>query len=759
MSPAEPVGAGGAVGADPLVPGWPAEVGLVAMSVAAAVGMGRLFADASFLPVVLAAVLTCHGISMLCRRRGIGPLATTVLSAAGLALFVTWVVEPHVSIVPGLAVWHAAAADLDEAWGRFSEVVAPAQVTRGFVLGAVLGSWVSSFLADLFAFRARTRLEAVVPSFTVFLFGALLGSDRHRLGAAFLYLAAVLLFVVLAEVAAAPRPRPWLAGQRVAGERALLRSGLVMACAVLLLAVAVGPRLPGAYATGVLGVGDGKGRGGGTRVTLSPLVDIRGRLVGQSNVELFTVATDTPTYWRITSLDRFDGTIWSSLSNYRPAGTRLPGFGSDAGRGSTAMSTQEFEIAALSSIWLPAAYRPERLDAPGKVRFDPDSGSLATDRETSDGMRYTVESALPRLTADELGTASTEVPADVASRYLDLPSGVSRQVRQEAQRVAGTAKSPYLQAKALQDWFRAQFTYSVQVAPGHDAGAMEQFLAARQGYCEQFAGTYAAMARSLGLPARVAVGFTTGTRGADGRWHVTGKEAHAWPEVYLSGFGWVAFEPTPGRGLPGAENYTNVAPAQAADSAPAVTTPTVVPAQQPDVEPQMGDVARPLTEERPAAGPRWAVVAGALAAGAVLFAGAVPLAKARRRRRRRRGAVSPADRVLVAWEDASDDLAAAGLTCRADETALEYAHRVRKAAGPAGAPLIRLADDATAAAWSAGGVTTEVAARAEREAAGVAGELRARETRWERLARLLDPRPLFVRPRSEPPAATVDRAA
>ena len=697
-----------------MTPGWPAELGLVGMSVAAAIGMGRLFADASFLPVVLLAVLTSHGLSLLCRRNGIGPLVNTAASAAGLILFVTWVIEPHVSLVPGMATWHAATADLQEAWGRFSEVVAPAKVTRGFLLGAVLGSWISSFVADLFAFRARTRLEAIVPSFTIFLFGALLGSDRHRLSAALVYLASVLTFVVLAEVAAAPRPRPWLSGRRAAGEQALIRSGLGLAGIALLLAVVVGPQLPGAYAKGILGVGDNTGHKSGTRVTLSPLVDIRGRLVGQSNVELFTVASDTPTYWRITSLDRFDGNIWSSLSNYRPAGTRLPEVSTDASRGGTARSTQEFEIAGLSSIWLPAAYRAERLNASGKVRFDPDSASLATDKETSDGMKYTVESALPRLTAGDLATVSVQIPPDIASRYLELPVNVSRRVVQEAQRIVGAEQSPYKRAKALQDYFRDNFTYNIQVAPGHDANAMERFLTTKQGYCEQFAGTYAAMARAVGLPSRVAVGFTPGVQEGDGRWHVTGKEAHAWPEVFLSGFGWVAFEPTPGRGLPGAEDYTNVAPAQAADSTTAVTTPQVTaPVEQVPPEQDPATAAAPIEEgARPSpTGPRLAV-AGVLVALVLLYGAGGPAAKRRRRRRRREAASTPAERVLVAWEEATEDMAAAGLPSRPDETAVEYAHRVRKAAGPAGAPLTRLADDTTAAAWSAGGVAEEVARRA-----------------------------------------------
>jgi transglutaminase-like putative cysteine protease len=724
-------------------PGWPAEAGLVGMSVAAAIGMGRLFADASFLPVVLLAVLVSHGLALLCRRRGVGPLGGLAVSAVGLVLFVTWVIEPHVSLVPGSATWQAASIDLREAWGRFSEVVAPAKVTRGFLLGAVLGSWTSSFVADLFAFRARTRVEAVVPSFTVFLFGALLGSDRYRLSSALVYLAAVLAFVVLAEISAAPRIRPWSSGRGAAGERALLRSGLAMAGAAALVAVIVGPQLPGAYAKGVLGVADANGRKNGTRVTLSPLVDIRGRLVSQSNVELFTVVTDTPTYWRITSLDRFDGSIWSSLSNYRPAGAKLPALAPDASRGGATRSTQEFEISGLASIWLPAAYRPERLSPTGNVRFDPDSGSLATDKATSDGLRYTVESALPRLTAEDLTGVGAAIPADIASRYLELPANLSRQVRRTAGQVAGAQTSPYGKAKALQDWFRDNFTYNLQVAPGHDETAMDQFLASRQGYCEQFAGTYAAMARSLGLPARVAVGFTAGTKGADGKWHVSGKEAHAWPEVYLSGYGWVAFEPTPGRGLPGAEDYTRVTPPAPVDTTVNTVPDTIPPVDELPPPADVGAPAAPLPAQPSVAGPRMAV-SGLLAVLATLYLAGVPLAKRRRRRRRRDAATTPADRVLVAWAEATEDMAAAGMAAKPEETAAEFAHRVCRAAGPAGPGLVRLADDTSVAAWSAGGVAVEIALRAETEAAGVSAALAAQATRRERLRRAVDPRPLLA---------------
>jgi hypothetical protein len=263
----------------------------------------------------------------------------------------------------------------------------------------------------------------------------------------------------------------------------------------------------------------------------------------------------------------------------------------------------------------------------------------------------------------------------------------------------------------------------------------------------------------LGLPARVAVGFTSGTKESDGLWHVTGKEAHAWPEVYLSGYGWVAFEPTPGRGLPGAEDYTNVPAAQAAD-----TTATTVPdatAATDSTEPAPDTVAPapPAPVSSSPSGPRIVVLGILLTLGAAYLVG-VPLAKRRRRRLRRAAARSPAERVLVAWEESAEAMAATGLARRPDETAPEYAHRVCRAAGPAGAGLVRLADDSSAAAWSAGGVALEVAVRAEAEALGIATDLRAQSTRRERVRTALDPRPLLGRPARPPsPARDVNRAA
>jgi len=519
------------------------------VTIAAVVGLTRLFADGSFLPPVVGAALASHVVAGVARRRGAGPLLAAAVSGVGLALYVVWVIEPHTTTmgVPGGSTWAAITSDLRTAWERFGSVVAPAPVTRGFVLACALGAWLAAWLADLFAFRVRARFEAVIPSFTVFLFGAMLGADRHRIGLSALYLGAVLAFLVLADARVRSTSGSWFGSRGAQGDGALLRAAAVVGLAAVVAGVLVGPRLPGADSSGLFGIGDKPGARGSARVTVSPLVDIRGRLVNPSGAEVFTVGSAAPAYWRLTSLDRFDGSIWSSRGSYQRARGSLPD-GIVTGGPQEAL-VQDFTIGALSAIWLPAAFRPERVSGEvSGLRYERDSGSLLTDRDTADGLSYTVESALPTLTEGALAAAPGAVPAAVAERYLALPEGFPASVSALAQELVGGQPTPYAKARGLQDWFRSEFTYSLDVAPGHGDDAIVRFLQDRVGYCEQFAGTFAAMARSVGLPSRVAVGFTPGAVGADGRYHVTDREAHAWPEVYISGYGWVAFEPTPGRG-------------------------------------------------------------------------------------------------------------------------------------------------------------------------------------------------------------------
>nr|MDP9020052.1 transglutaminaseTgpA domain-containing protein [Actinomycetota bacterium] len=572
-----------------------AEVSLATLTVASVVGLIRLFDDASFLVAVLPFVITGHVVAASCRRASLPGWFTAAIAAGGLVVGVSVLLLPDTTTygIPTGESLGEAARQLSAALAALRQVVAPAPVEPGFVLAVAGGGWLIAFLADSIAFRIGAAIEAAALPATVFFFGAALGAPDHRLSTTALFLAALLAYWLAWRVAGQWRAANRMGSDAGAESRWLLRQGGALAAAAVLLAVLIGPALPGAEATAVVPWRAADREEGSSRVTISPLVDIRARLLDQSDREVFTVAASARSYWRLTSLEIFDGRIWSSKGRYRKVEGRLATAVPDE-RADTVTAVQDFEIGDLASIWLPAAYAPVAL-AGVDARYDDDSGSLLTEEETASGLRYRVESELRDLEAAALAAVPAEAPPEVAEAYTALPPEFSTAVRQEAMRVVDGAATPYDQALRLQNHFRdGAFAYDLSVPPGHGGDDLERFLfETRRGYCEQFAGAYAAMARSVGLPARVAVGFTPGEPGEDGRLHVRDLNAHSWPEVFLSGYGWVAFEPTPGRGIPGAERYTGVPEQQAvpedrttATTAPA-TSPTSVPA------PAGGDAASP----------------------------------------------------------------------------------------------------------------------------------------------------------------------
>jgi hypothetical protein len=296
------------------------------------------------------------------------------------------------------------------------------------------------------------------------------------------------------------------------------------------------------------------------------------------------------------------------------------------------------------------------------------------------------------------------------------------------------------------------------VPPGHDERALERFLfETKRGYCEQFAGAYAVLARIVGLPARVGVGFTPGELGPDGAYHVRGLNAHAWPEVYLEGFGWVAFEPTPGRGVPGGEAYTGQAEQQANVQNPqqATTVPPATTAPAPPAEGEQSPSSVPNREIESGGGSGtdegspipapliWAIVIIVLLAS--LWSGGVPLAKRLRRSRRRAAARLPGERVMVAWDETAEALALAGARRHLAETLPEYAQRAAGATHLRPEPsalLLQLAGDAAAASYAKDEPTVEVARRATQAASTIESELQDVAGPRRRLRWALDPRPL-----------------
>jgi hypothetical protein len=163
------------------------------------------------------------------------------------------------------------------------------------------------------------------------------------------------------------------------------------------------------------------------------------------------------------------------------------------------------------------------------------------------GLSYTVTSQDVEPTAQQLARAGAP-PAAIASQFLTVPAAF-RSLTSLAQKVTRNATTSYAKALALQNWFTETggFTYSVNVSEPADATGLTHFLTvSKRGYCQQFAFAMAVLARLLGIPSRVAVGFTPGTAtGQENTYQVRTSDAHAWPELYFRGLGWLRFEPTP----------------------------------------------------------------------------------------------------------------------------------------------------------------------------------------------------------------------
>lgn len=245
----------------------------------------------------------------------------------------------------------------------------------------------------------------------------------------------------------------------------------------------------------------------------------------------------------------------------------------------------------------------------------------------------------------------------------ELPKQLPASIARTAQRVAGGAGSDYEEARALEQWFRSDlFTYSetAPVEQGYDGDSMDvvaKFLQVREGYCVHFSSAMAVMARTLGIPSRIAVGYRAGSTQADGEYTVSNRQLHSWPELYIKGAGWVAFEPTPDSD----QAATSSTEATATPSPAAPDTPLPAPGEA-SAAPSSATPTPSASAGPGAAGSTSGGANGPLGLGVgILLALALlvaPSAVRAIRRRSRLGAIrsgrSPA---VNAWREVLDDVA------------------------------------------------------------------------------------------------------
>ena len=730
-----------------------AEVGLVLFTIAVIFGFRRLFEDDSFFVPVAAAAVSSHVLAAAVRWARGGLLISGLVSVAGLVVSASLLFPPTTLPDSGglsIDVLRGFRTDLELAWEQFQTVSSPAEVTAPFLLLIAIVMWIVAFLSDWAAFRLRAPAEALLPGAAVFIFGAFFAAEQSRVITSVAVVGAALLFVLFHRLGESSHAGAWLgAGAAQKGQAAMLRVGLGILAITLVGGVSLAQLLPGYDQPAIIDPSEWDDPEE-PRVVLSPLVDIQSRLINQPDVEVFTVESDVKDYWRITSLDVFDGRIWKSRGSFEDAAgeldTELPD-----GTSFEAV-TQTFSINRLGEIWLPAAYEPaEVLSSPDDVslEYEPESGTLIVNRETenSDGLIYSLLSAVPTRNLDSISNASSSIPDDIKSRYLDLPDDFSERVQTQAEDIveAAGAETPYEKALALQNYFRdpTLFTYSLDVTKGHSSSRIEDFLfVVRAGYCEQFAGTYAAMARSIGLPARVAVGFTPGELDPTiDAYRVTGKNAHAWPEVWMEDIGWLRFEPTPGRGAPRDEVYTGQPENQEGQSPESSPTTTIAPVDPGAVAPDPGRSEETTTTVAPTSdrgesgviggeqglSPR-VVLSWIGGLFAVVALGLFPLGYAALRARRQRQAVAhdPCRRIGLAWTESKSALELLGITTRVSETPAELVERVAASDPHAASTLTELASEVTNVTYAEGVVDSGQADRAEAVTATLASQARAK---------------------------------
>jgi transglutaminase-like putative cysteine protease len=548
---------------------------LTALTLAGVYSMSRLFLGGSFVGPVLGVALGAHAVAWLCRNRSWPPVAATGVCLVALILLVSWFVLPGSTSygIPWLHTWQVAVRSFHEATTDFHRVTAPAPATQGFVLVAAAGVGILAVLADWAAFRMRATLEATVPSFALFIFCAAIGSSSGRTEAVVVEVAALILFVIVHQAILDQETSAWFANRTEGALKSVVTAGAVLGLAALVVALNLGLRLPGATSRSLIAWRATQG-GAGTRSTESPLVTLQGRLINPSPNPVFTVVSTQPEYWRQTALDAFDGTNWNALSTYHSVGTRLSGGSTPTVAGTTL--AQRFDITNLDSPWLPAAYRPVAVSGIKGVTWDAQSGSLISQNNSLTGSVYNVTS-LVSAGSNEVSRLEAAPPPDdnAEGQYLQLPS-IDARVKALAEQIVAGKASEYDKALAIQDYLRNPALFSYNERYTYDGpDPLGHFLFdARQGYCQQFAGSYAVLARIVGVPTRLAVGWTWGSLVGTDTYQVTDQQAHTWPEVYFTGVGWVPFEPTPGRGIPGAQDYTSEPPAQSGGSPAATTTPT-----------------------------------------------------------------------------------------------------------------------------------------------------------------------------------------
>lgn len=368
------------------------------------------------------------------------------------------------------------------------------------------------------------------------------------------------------------------AGTSLAGAITAVAVLVALGLSSMFTVVGTGGRFPGGH-------GDPVGSPG--EFGLNPFTSLRGQLEQDKSTELLRVrGLPAPEYVRSLTLSRYVPQLGWQLPDQRngvvlgrnvPTGLPVPV--------SSPTAMVRFENVGYQDRWLPLYGLPMGVTGvtPDRWQYDVSTGTAFASGSVHEPS-WTERAAPPD--PDVRTLEALPGATDVNPTYLET-TGIDPRIAELAAAVTKHAHTRFDQVVTLNRYFldpSSGFRYSVKTTPGNTGDALLDFLTrSKTGYCEQFSAAMAVMLRTLGIPSRIAVGFTAGDQ-VDDYWSIGTSDAHAWVEAFFPGQGWLTFDPTP------LDDGRTVVPSYVADAPniPVGETPPALAAAAPPGGPQAG---------------------------------------------------------------------------------------------------------------------------------------------------------------------------
>jgi len=257
-------------------------------------------------------------------------------------------------------------------------------------------------------------------------------------------------------------------------------------------------------------------------------------------------------YWRVRSYDAYEDGLWTSSSDETRDFTALS---PELQIPENTNTSTEFRLVVIKTKFgaLITPSRPTWVDRPSRLTYQAVDETMVEpiifqpNIPVQPGEEYLIHAILLEPTAEQLRNAGTEYPDWVTKHYLQLPSDLPPAIINLAYQITKDEKSPYDKAEAITSFLRREIEYTTHIeTPPVGRSILSWFLFDyRQGFCNYYATAEVILLRTLGIPARMTVGFSEGEFEMPPGWYtVRQQNAHAWPEVFFPGVGWVEFEPT-----------------------------------------------------------------------------------------------------------------------------------------------------------------------------------------------------------------------